>query len=713
MPIPQQNWRQFSPGSPNYYGAQGIGIPPWMQQQFDGASGATQETATPQVPYQSGTQTGGRGSMEWPGASPGGNVEPQWFTDFKNEQAQMQGYGGYPTQSASVQQPPTTQRVAPTEAPINTSGSAPVTGSGPPAAPTSDARTIYPGTPEWDYLSQFKPVGQTVTDEGPAAPPQTAPVAHTNSANIVTPPPPLPAPPEGAPPTPPAPTAATSSHFGPSVWSPGMGEATWNGWYMDPKVPGGWAYGKQSAQDQYNIQYPQQPQPQPAATPSPTPTPTPVPVQDMSRIPEALGGTMSNEDVIAERNTNIDLTRAGFGNGVPEAMGGRSQVRTYARGGAVRGMGRGMMMHMDSSHPMGLVHAARQLEMYGDGPDTSLAHISPDESAMLDYLQGGRRMNTATGLPQYSLFGDILKAVARIAATTVGFMYGGPLGAAAGSAAATKLTGGSWKDAAISGGLSGLTAGIGNIAGGNAAFASGNSLANSTIGQQVFEGAAPGAVGAGAATPGIGQVLSNAVKYAGTTPGLALAGQAGLGAFSKPSSTSSPPPGWQGPNTAPPYVPDMNRLPSWYLASPAKKAAQQETASDSGDNGIIDPNDPEYASKMSLRYAGAQQFADGGQVGLGASPQDILQAANWGYVNAQRGGRIHGPGTGTSDSIPSLLSDGEHVIDRQTVDDAAKLVGRPGDNDAGQEAVEKIKQTIRRAAGRRNPRSPTSPMKAA
>jgi len=122
---------------------------------------------------------------------------------------------------------------------------------------------------------------------------------------------------------------------------------------------------------------------------------------------------------------------------------------------------------------MGLVQAARQIEAQGRGPDTSLAHISPDESAMLDYMQGGRRMNPVTGLPEYSMFGKILKAVAKIGASTVGFMYGGPLGAAAASAAVSKLTGDSWKSALTTGAISGITSGIGSYASGVGKGASG------------------------------------------------------------------------------------------------------------------------------------------------------------------------------------------------------------------------------------------------
>ena len=176
---------------------------------------------------------------------------------------------------------------------------------------------------------------------------------------------------------------------------------------------------------------------------------------------------------------------------------------------------------------MGLVNAAKQLESYGRGPDTSLAHISPDESAMLDYMQGGRRMNPVTGLPEYSMFGKILKAVARIGATTAGFMYGGPLGAAAANAAITKLTGGSWKQALTSGAISGVTAGLGNYASGvrglgNIATTTGNSLAagagaagSSTAGAGLSTGAIPGI-----ATP-VGGFAATAPLSTGAIPGIA------------------------------------------------------------------------------------------------------------------------------------------------------------------------------------------------
>ena len=46
-----------------------------------------------------------------------------------------------------------------------------------------------------------------------------------------------------------------------------------------------------------------------------------------------------------------------------------------------------------------------------------------------------------------------------------------------------------------------------------------------------------------------------------------------------------------------------------------------------------------------------------------------------GEVHAATGGRIHGPGTGTSDSIPAMLSNNEHVIRAASVAKLDRTVG--------------------------------------
>ena len=359
---------------------------------------------------------------------------------------------------------------------------------------------------------------------------------------------------------------------------------------------------------------------------------------------------------------------------------------------------------------MGLVNAARQIESYGMGPDRQLAHISPDEAQLMDTLQGGRRVNSMTGLPQYGMFGKILKAVARVAATTVGFMYGGPLGAAAASAAATKLTGGSWKQALTSGAISGVTAGLGSYAQGtrglgNIATTSGNTLAANAARDAVITSAAgPAATlnfaptaaqsAAMAASPTFGQTLTNAASLAVANPVSAvnIALPSATSAFAPtPAKASTGDPDFMAPDSS--FGGGTLRDAGTRLAS---KGVTQYGGYDIPRNstaplGIARPGE----NPMEQNFGG---FAGGGNV----QPTGLMGASQLGYVNAKRGGTIRGPGDGKSDDIPALLSNNEHVIDAATVADAGN-----GDSDAGHKVFEKIKQKIRKNAGRRNPKRPS------
>jgi len=360
---------------------------------------------------------------------------------------------------------------------------------------------------------------------------------------------------------------------------------------------------------------------------------------------------------------------------------------------------------------MGLVHAARQIEAQGRGPDTSLAHISPDESAMLDYMQGGRRMNPVTGLPEYSTFGKILKAVARVGATVgAGFISGwNPYVMAAANGAATKLTGGSWKQAGIGAVTTGLTAGMLGPTGFTGVNANPiTALQQGALGSQASQGlltearaeAAKAATKKAAeelAKTGVQEVAKTAapglmaqgVNYLKANPALMAAGAAGLGSLlGKPGTPATPlPTPYQAPY-------DPNNVFSWMRPNRGGLLPGQTPRSP------IPQPDPINFYNQDMGYA------DGGDVapvGMGlpqsaAMPQ-LMSAAQFGYLNARTGGRIAGPGDGKSDDIPALLSNGEHVIDAATVSDLGN-----GDNDTGQKRLEEIKHKIRSSAGRKNPR---------
>lgn len=192
----------------------------------------------------------------------------------------------------------------------------------------------------------------------------------------------------------------------------------------------------------------------------------------------------------------------------------------------------------------GLSSAVQQLQSYGRGNDTLLAHVSPDEAAFIDQIQGGRRVNPSTGLPEYGLLGNILKALVRAAGAVVGFSVGGPLGAAAGAGLTTKLTGGSWNDALQSAALSGvggeLGQGLGSnnwnpLGGAGAGAASGAASAASGLEGTGLEAAAlPGGTAAGAAgaapvASGFGSGLVSSLGGHGSLVG-ALGGPGGVGA---------------------------------------------------------------------------------------------------------------------------------------------------------------------------------------
>jgi len=361
---------------------------------------------------------------------------------------------------------------------------------------------------------------------------------------------------------------------------------------------------------------------------------------------------------------------------------------------------------------MGLQQAANQVQAMGRGPDTQLAHISPDESKFIDMLQGGRRTNPTTGLPEYSMFGNILKAVARAAGAIGGFMVGGPAGAAAGSGAATKLTGGSWKEALGSAALSGIGSwGAQGLTGG------GWSPTGAPGGTAAYQNAVDKFRLAGTPIPDSALSSPGIMAVAKSAPGIA----AGLGANLMPPTPAAAPamPSTPGssihlndvvpqPRTLNPYTgkPEDFATSGHVFYSPLNPVPKYKTAATpddqlpmqfAGGGPVMGLQAPDLGARA-FRGAGinppgmpGNQVMNGPQMpGIGNHVKQMQQAAMLGYQAAKSGGAIKGPGTGTSDSIPAMLSDGEHVIDQATVD----LAGG-GDNDRGQRVIEQIKQKIR------------------
>jgi hypothetical protein len=149
----------------------------------------------------------------------------------------------------------------------------------------------------------------------------------------------------------------------------------------------------------------------------------------------------------------------------------------------------------------GIAQAAEALRQQGRNGDTVLAHINPQEAALLKRMGGSGTINPETGLPEYfkKAFKSVTKAVGgavksvvgaaskvlgpeltSVVATVGGFMIGGPAGAAIAQGLVTYGQGGSLKDVLLNsatayiGGAFGPTAGA--VAGGASTLAKGGSL---------------------------------------------------------------------------------------------------------------------------------------------------------------------------------------------------------------------------------------------
>lgn len=180
----------------------------------------------------------------------------------------------------------------------------------------------------------------------------------------------------------------------------------------------------------------------------------------------------------------------------------------------------------------------RTLARQGRMGDTMMAHISPEEAAMLKARGGAGTINPMTGYPQYFSLKKLFKAILPIAinfiAPGLGAAIGGAIGlggtaaAVAGNAiiggASSALTGGNALQGALMGGLGG---GLGGMAGGVANKALGLNLGQA--GQSILGSGLVGGV-AGAAT-GQGFLKGALQGVAGGAVGQLAGGMSGPTAF--------------------------------------------------------------------------------------------------------------------------------------------------------------------------------------
>lgn len=328
---------------------------------------------------------------------------------------------------------------------------------------------------------------------------------------------------------------------------------------------------------------------------------------------------------------------------------------------------------------------AEQLRAKGEGEDKVLAHIHPLEADLLEEMFGSSGINPETGLPQYG-FGikSITKSVKKVGKKVVGGVkkVAKGIGNVAGDIA--KKTAGIpglnaftsqlallddpddfikiWKNNIIPQYGAGAAAGLGIMLGGNPGALT-----------SIFGGGVPGA------TPTTGSGAGNSL--------LGLLGAGGLGALlgsqigdDKGNSFGVQKDVLGAQEKANFTRPNMGGL---------NMAKLQQDASPSG-QGVTS-----YVANNWDKFASGQYNQ---QQPLMAPPVGTTPATGTPPVQAARGGGlatlVSGMGTGRTDSIPAELSDGEYIMDAETV----SMLG-DGSNKAGAQRLDQMRQQLRQHKG--------------
>jgi hypothetical protein len=319
---------------------------------------------------------------------------------------------------------------------------------------------------------------------------------------------------------------------------------------------------------------------------------------------------------------------------------------------------------------------AKAVQKAGTGGDKILAHINPREAAMLQATRGGG-MNPDTGLPEYGFFDDIgnfLKSAASVVLpVALGFMGVPPIIAGAvGSGVGAMINGaspGQALQAAAMGGIGGAVfSGVSNI-GSEGGFwggvQQGFSPATSGPLADMFGGYQAAPVSAGA--------------YGGK---MAPADYTGGSQLPSGASATSPAVAGGAASVAQPGI--LQTAGNWIAKNPwpavgiaglggvALASAMQPDQVQAANMG--DYKGPSEEDIQKARFpAGSftQYVAPKVNVVPTYSPAytdyPSYYAAKGGELDARIGGHLSGPGTGTSDSIPARLSDGEFVMTAKAV----------------------------------------------
>lgn len=368
---------------------------------------------------------------------------------------------------------------------------------------------------------------------------------------------------------------------------------------------------------------------------------------------------------------------------------------------------------------------AEQVRRAGRDGDTMLAHITPREAQALKAMGGAGTINPATGLPEFKSFfskvGSFLKKAAPVILPValnfllpgLGTIASGAIGAGVGSL----IAGASPKQALVNGLIGGAVGGIysgfsgstgsflGNVAAGGLPMGLGGAqtsfISPSIAG--LFGGGGTGGTVVPGTTSGPGSPQQPLAPSTGSPAG-DTGGTMGGGAMKAPTGGVAP--------VTPVPSPSAGSTGSSFFSSLMPKSPMSALAL-GGIGGLAlgamagggDQAQPKTAFQTMAEMDTGQDLLekypniygynyerDFRPIQRQRTYQDIVPPYG-GPVYAKAGGHISGPGTGTSDSIPALLSDGEFVMTAKAVRGA----GEGSRKDGARKMYELMRKFERRA----------------
>jgi hypothetical protein len=417
-------------------------------------------------------------------------------------------------------------------------------------------------------------------------------------------------------------------------------------------------------------------------------------------------GTIQQGDFPEKYDSKVMIaTRALIAQAVLKKSG--QQAPGYAKGGIVS-----------------LRDAAKKVQAGGRNGDGILAHINSREADMLKRAGGRGSVNPKTGLREYGFnWGSLLKVAGTFVVQAAASYFLGPvLGGAVAGGVSSLLSGGkpadALKSALIGGAMGGVMAGISSVSSGGGFFEGamqGGSLTGSTPYETWLSKAA------GQTEMGKGLFPGNPAEADMTAKAAEAAGELKPTGMSEDAVKSV---GEGGPIPEPPIKPTNfasstssfdnisswakdNKLPLIGLAGAGILAADSLTKEETKPTGLVntsvtgetllEQNPEKYGFNMD-KFTGRDpnrevkptvaagnyvdtpmpnkpppNFYDYSKVQYPNlfSQYQQPQYAQSGILGAATGGSIrgpvNGPGTGTSDSIPARLSDGEFVMTAKAV----------------------------------------------